>query len=261
MENRAKVLSRRGDAGVTVLAVIAVVALVGWAAPKLAPHWFDKRTKQADDSAEVTQLVEKRVAAALEGETKKGAVVAASLQVIGQTAAEAGDAPWAVFIRREADHVAPLLPAADYKALYAAEARKRAVLEGKIELADKLYKKDAEDKQRLLDESAGLRIKLAKALQERRDVDKELSESAAAAAAKDAVIGFLAAVVVLCFIGWTYARLNGISVRTLGMMSADLRAGHDAKEVLDRYVPVRLWPSVKKARVKAEIESHPELNK
>jgi len=46
---------------------------------------------------------------------------------------------------------------------------------------------------------------------------------------------------------WVFAKLNGLSVGTLGRMAADMRQpGANAVDVLDKYVPVRLWNKVKR---------------
>jgi len=168
--------TRRGE-----IATIALLALgLGTLFVLVAkPAWADKRSRQANDSKDASAQVEAAVAKAVEGEQKKAAQVSASVKMMGQAAAEAGNAPWAIFVAREANHIAPLLPPPDYKALYAAEARKRAVLEGKLELADKLYREDAKDKQRLLDDNAKLRAKVADSFRERREMDNELAETAA----------------------------------------------------------------------------------
>ena len=250
-------MNRRAEVASTVLIVLGIAALVSLAAPKVAPSLFDKRTREANQSAEASKAVEEAVAKERAANERQGAVVAASVVKINEAAREAPLSPYADFIARESSHVLPLLPAPDYKALYAAEARKRAVLEGRLEQADKLYAADAKERQRLLDDNAKLRAKLAVAFAERRDVDTALAASAAFQRGKDFAIAVLAFIVVLCVVGWIYARLNGINTRTLGMMSADIRAGHNPQEVIDRYVPVRLWRSVKKERKRAEAEDAP----
>lgn len=222
-----------------MLAAIALVALAGWLGPKVAPKFFDSRTKDAEVSKDATAELEKRLAAEREADEKQDAVVSASVQVMGQAAAEAGDAPWAVFVAREAGHIRPLLPAPDYKALYAAEARKRAILEGKLELADKLYRDDAKKSEKLLAENAEFRAKLKRALEERRETDARLAEAAAFSRGKDAVIGALAAGCVVLGLLWLYVKLNGVSLRSLGVAVRGIKDGDDPVSSLDRILSLK----------------------
>lgn len=229
--------SRSSIAAFGVIEVVAIVAVVGWLGPKVLPSAFDKRTKQAEQSADASAQVEQAVAKERDANTRQNAVVAASVVKIGEAASDAPASPWATFVQREATHVLPLLPAPDYKALYAAEARKRAVLEGKLELADKLYAADAKDKQRVLDENAKLRAKIAVAFAERREVDTELAESAAYARGKDAVIGVLFALAALCGVGWFIARKTSLPKLALAHMANRARDGQTAMDVIDGVVP------------------------
>lgn len=240
--------SIRGDGGVSLLLAGAfVVALFGWLAPKVAPSAFDKRTREANQSQAASAEVEKRVAAAVEAEQAKGAVVAASVQQIGVAAGQLPESPQKTFIVRESGWAAPLLPPPDPAALLAAERRRVAILEGKLELTEKLYLQGTADNATLLARAAKAEAKLSAAYAARRDADADLAESAAYARGKDAVIGCLAAIAVLCGLGWVYAKLNGFSAKTLGQMITDLRAGESAEAVFDRYVPVRLQREVRHA--------------
>lgn len=246
----------RAFTGLEILLGIGVVVLItAVAAPKVAPKLFDGRTREAEASKDASAEVEKRLAAAVEGERKKGAVVAASLNQMGVAAGQLPESPQKTFLVREGAFTSALLPAPDPEALLESERRRIAILEGQLQLADKLYARASKDNADLIADNAKLRVKVATALAERREADAALAESAAFQRGKDMAIAVLAAIVVLCVLGWIFARLNGLNVRTLGMMSADLRAGHNPQEVLDRYVPVRLWRSVKKERKRAEVEA------
>lgn len=241
---------QRGDGGLSLIAVVALVGLLGWGVPKLVPHVFDSRTKDADASIAATAEVKKAVADAVAGEQKKAAQVSASVQVMGEAAAEAGDSPWAVFVSREAAHVTPLLPAPDYKALYAAEARKRAVLEGKLELADKLYQRDAEDKQKLIDRVAKLQAKVDAGFQARAEVDLKLAEAAAEQRGKDFVIGILAIITVLAAALWLYARFSSLSPTDVARLANRVRSGWDPMEAIEATVPDWMHNGIHKVATK-----------
>lgn len=245
--------TRRAEIATGTLLVIAfgAIALGMFIRPRVPA--LDSRTRDAKASVEASAEVEKRHSEALAAEQAKGAKAAASVQQIGVAAGQLPDSPQREFIAREASLVIPpLLPAPDPKALIEAERRRVAILEGKLQLADRLYADATKDNAALIARATKAEAKLAAALAERRETDTRLVEAAAYSRGKDAVIAALAAIIVLCVAGWIFAKLNGIGPRTLGMMSADLRAGHNPQEVLDRYVPVRLWKSVRHARVDAE---------
>ena len=247
--------NRRAFTGLEILLGIGVVVLItAVAAPKVAPKLFDGRTREAENSKDASAAVEAAVAKERAANERQGAVVAASLNQMGVAAGQLPDSPQKTFLVREGAFISPLLPAPSPKALLEAERRRVAILEGKLEQADKLYRDAAKGNAELLADNAKLRARLSTALSERREADAALAESAAFQRGKDYAIAVLAAIVVLCVLGWVFARLNGINTRTLGMMSADIRAGHDPQEVLDRYIPVRLWRSVKKERNRAQVE-------
>jgi hypothetical protein len=201
-------MNRRAEIATGTLVLIALVGLViGFAAPK--PKFLDGRSREADKSAEASAEVEKRVAKAVEAEQAKGAVVAASVVQIGVAAGQLPDSPQKTFISREAGVVLPpLLPPPDPDALLAAERRRVAILEGKLEHADKLYAAAVKDSERRLERAVKAERKVAESFAERREMDTQLAESAAYARGKDAVIGMLGAVAILCVAGWLYAGLR-----------------------------------------------------
>jgi hypothetical protein len=230
-------MKNRGEIATVVLVAVAVGALIALFIPK--PKFLDSRSRDAQNSVEASQKVEFAVAKALEGEHKKAAEVSASVKVMGDAASEAGDSPWAVFVAREANHIAPLLPAPDYKALYAAEARKRAVLEGKLELADKLYKEDAQTKQKIIEKSTELQAKLDAAFEKRQELDQKLVEAAAYARGKDAVIGGLIFFLLIGALVFWWVKRSGVNLGDLAKAVADIKSGTDPVQALDRILSLR----------------------
>ena len=232
-----KTRPRSSIAAFGVIEVIAAVAVAAWLGPKIAPKLFDSRTKEAAASANASAEVEAKIAKAVEAEQAKGAVVAASVQQIGVAAGQLPDSPQRTFIVRESGWVAPLLPPPDPAALLAAERRRVAILEGKIELADKLYATVAKENAALIARAAKAEARVVKALAERRAVDTDLVESAAYARGKDAVIGVLCALAALCGIGWFIARKTSLPKLALAQMANRAREGQTAMDVIDGVVP------------------------
>lgn len=235
-----------GEVATVILVGVAVVALAGWLGPKLLPSVFDKRTKQAEQSQDASAAVEKAVVKAVQAEQDKGAVVAASVQQIGVAAGQLPDSPQKQFIVREGIWVSPLLPAPDPAALLASERRRVAILEGKLELADRLYAQGTKDNAALLVRAVKAEAKAEAAFAGRREADSALAESAAYARGKDAVIGVLFALAVLCGLGWLYARFTGLSRVDIARMANRAREGGSALEVIDAVVPDSWHDSIEK---------------
>lgn len=158
---------------------------------------------------------------------KQGASAAASVATIGAANNEAPDSPAKAFISREVPVALSQLPAPDPKALLEAEKRKVAVMEGRLEEADKLYgdvAKRAEKLQKERDE----------AIAEKRAADNALLEAAAAkAAAEQQRLIFLAlagsAIVVLI-----YVKVTHTSLPKMGEIMAAIRSGENPIQAIDR---------------------------
>jgi len=247
----------KNNKGEITLATLGLIVLgtvvIGFFLPK--PKFLDSRSREADKSSEVSAEVEEAVRKAKKADNDKGEVVAASLVQIGVAAGQLPESPQATFIGREAAFMSPLLPAPSPTALLAAERRRVALLEGKLELADKLYLQGTKENGKLLERAVKAEVKLDAAQVERRGVDSQLQESAAYARGKDAIIGVLAGIVVLVVVLWLFAKLNGFGPKTMGNMLADLRSGDSLETVFDRYVPVRLHKAVRHAASDASINT------
>ncbi len=248
--------STLGEAATLLLAGMALVTLAGWLGPKILPGTFDRRTREAEQSQDASAQVEQAVAKAVQAEQAKGAVVAASNVQIGIAAGQLPDSPQRTFIVRESAWVSPLLPPPDPAALLAAERRRVAIMEGKVELADRLYRDAAKDNAALLARAAKAEARAEAAFSARREADTALVESAAYARGKDAVIGLLAAVAVLCVVLWLYARVHanrlGGFVRKVipALDSAYENAPQEAKQTLDATVFDRLSKAMDAAEKK-----------
>ena len=222
---------RKGSAALLLVGLVALAAGI-FMAPRVA---------------DASKDVEAAVAKAVEGEQRKGAVVAASVQQMGVAAGQLPDSPQKEFIVREGGFVSPLLPSPDPVALLAAERRRVAILEGKAELADQLYAKATKENAALLADNVKLKAKLADAMTERRDMDTQLAESAAYARGKDAIIAGLAALCLLVGGLWLYARLTGFGHVDIARMANRIREGWDPLKAIDATIPDQFHDAISKA--------------
>jgi len=120
----------RGEA--TLAALLVILALGGLAWGGIKSGWFSGQSKRAKTSTETT-------AELVAAKDKQAAVAAASVTKIGEANAVAPDSPSKTVIGREVPVALASLPAPDIDALMQAESRKRAVLEGRLVEADRLY--------------------------------------------------------------------------------------------------------------------------
>lgn len=241
---RRRLRSARGVGVVEVVVVVAVLGLVGWLAK---PRLLDGESRRADASAAASAQVETAVARAVAAEQAKGATVAASVQQIGLAAAAADPSPHTDYIIRESAWVAPLLPSPDAAAQLAAERRRLAMVEGRLDEARRLYATADKDRAALLARAERAEGATAKAFAARRQADAALAEAAAAnlalkrrSAQQWLTIG---ALVILAVFLW----LNGISPAKIGRAMADIRAGTSPAAAFDTVLPEWIQSRVNRA--------------
>jgi hypothetical protein len=128
----------------------------------------------------------------------------------------------------------------DPLAAEAAHKRRIAVMEGKLEEANRLYGIEAKN-------SAELRTKLVVAEQQRRNADLELSEHAAAQLAAERQRNILIAIAVLAGAAFIYVKFFSLSTSGLGKIMTDIRAGTPAIQAIDTYTFPWLQERVRKA--------------
>lgn len=219
--------------GVTGVEIILLLSLLGGALFVAKPALFPGASKRAQQSTEATADVEKAVKA-------QGSNVAAGITSIGRAASDLPDSPATDFVRREVPYLLAKLPAPDAQALLESERRRSAVMEGKAQLANELYQKEAE-------KSAKLQKQLDRALQERRDVDRSLAEAAAAEHARTLQAMGAGVVAVLLLVGWAYTKFYSITPATLGRIAADVRGGANPISAMDTHLAPWLHPHVNRA--------------
>lgn len=198
--------NHRAVAPVVIVAVLAVTAL---GAVFFKPKWLHGDSKRADQS---TQTTENLIAA----QNKLSATAAASVAVIGQANAAAPDSPAKNFIAREVPVALAILQPPDPRALLEAEKRKNAVLEGKIELAEKLYG----DQSKIAE---SLRRENAAALAAKRASDQELQRVAAERLAADRTSSRWMVVAIVCIGLYLYVKLTHLGPGAIAEMASDMK--------------------------------------
>lgn len=219
------------------LLLIAGLALViGFVAPK--PKFLSGETRRAEASADASKEVEAAVANAKQAEVKKASVVSASVAQIGVANSTAPDSPQKDFIAREVGYVTPMLPSPDSEALLAAERRRLAVMEGKLELANSLYSSAVRDREELIRKAEKAEANFRQALEQRREVDTRLAEAAAEVRARETLIGYMAGVVVLLSVLYFFFRNNAVHLKDLSLLVSSVKRGEDPIQALDRILPL-----------------------
>lgn len=211
--------------------MLVVLVLVAGGLIKM-PDWFNKDRKRAEQSQQSTEQL-------LEAQRAQGSSAAAGVVQIAAANAMAPESPSKDFIDREASLILTKLPAPDARELAQAEARRIAVMEGRLEEANRLYNSAQQRADRLARD-------LAAATEARRAADRALAEAAAAKAAADRQLRILFLVTAALVGLWLYAKLHGIGPKALGRIAADIRQGAHPIAALDMHVPDYLKSSVRR---------------
>lgn len=221
--------SNKGDAGATVLVVLAVLAF-GWFFAK--PKFLDGDSRRAKASQESTARVEEAVAA-------QSSTAAASVVKIGEANSMAPESPARDFISREIPAALSLLPAPNAAALIEAERRRSAVMEGRLQEANALYQSEAK-------RAAQLQHERDEAFAARRAADLALSEAAAARLASERQRNAFILLAVLIGALWIYAKVYSIGPASLGRIAADVRAGTSPIAAMDTHLAPWMHSRVKR---------------
>lgn len=201
--------------------IIAVVAmgLIGLATWIFRPAFTHGESRRAAESTKTTAQLESAY-------NKAGAVAAASVNQISQVASTLADSREKTFLTQESSVAASSLPPPDPIALWASERRKNAVLEGQVQLSQKLYSDS-------LKNSDKLNHDLEEAKADKRAIDLELETVASAHLAATRQRNILIAVVVVLFVLFAYARITRIGPGAMGEAVADIKAGIHPIQALD----------------------------
>lgn len=235
--------------GTVLVETLVIVAVVGFATFIFNPSWIPGTASyRAKKSARATQQVERTTTRVDDAVRSQGEEVAASLVKIGEANAEAPSSPSKDFISQEIPLVMSMVPYhAGSAALARAEARKVAVMEGRLDEARRLYETASAKAEKLQHERDVAVQQRDEAERKRREADQAFAEAAAAEHARTVQLAGLALVALLIFGAWVYANIYGISTKTMGRIVADIRSGVPAVQAIDTLLAPRLHPSVKRA--------------
>jgi hypothetical protein len=236
-------VNQRGE---IATAVIAVIALAGVAAFIFQPRIFRGDARRADRSAETTAVVEKAVSDAVSAERAKSASAAASVQQIGIAASLSEPSPSSEFIVREVPVAMSLLAPADPTALLAAERRRLAVMEGRLDEARALYSQAYSEIKRLNDLAAKAESERDAAFAAKREADKALAEAAAASRAAAVQRNVVIVALAVLSLGYLALRFQLVGPATLGRIAADIRSGENPIQSLDAHLPPWLHAKVRR---------------
>ena len=232
--------------GSITLVVCLVLGLAG-ALALVKPKFLDGDSKRAAQSEKASSHVEAAVKESSTAENNKGAVAAASVQSIKNASSDLPPSPATDFIRREVDVPLALLPKADYQALLEAEKRRVAYMQGRLEEADKSYAKMAKTTEELLKAKDEADKKLQQAFLDRRAVDSELAEVAAARLAAERQRNLFIVIAVVAVVLWLVSKFYGVSPSSLGRIVADVRSGVDPIVAIDTHTYPHVHAAIKKA--------------
>lgn len=218
---------KKRNKGEAVLTVIAVVAILG-----LAVMWF-KPSVEATNAKRVDQVTQK-----IEDSNQKiGQKVSASLNQIGVANSMAPESPSKNFISKEVALTTPLLPAPSMEELLAAEKRRVAVMEGRIEEANKLYADSRKENGELIAENAEVKKDL-------EELKADLHEQAGVAEFLKKVSIILSVVIAITVVAFIYIKLHAgrllSGLREFTTYTKDDKVLGELREALDSDIKKKL---------------------
>ena len=227
------------------MSLILILVLVALGVFVAKPKFLDSRTKEADHSAEASKKVEGAVAEAIAAEDAKGAAVAASLNQIGVAANQLPTTPQSIFISREVSFVSPLLPPPNPLKLLEAERRRSALLEGRLDEADRMYTAGVASNTKLLERATNAEAKAAVAFDTRRDMDKQLAESAALARGQQQMIAIISVIAALAVGLWLYVHFTSFGTADIARLVNRVNTGMNPIDAIDATIPDWMHSKIK----------------
>jgi len=213
-----KLSSSRGFGVVVVLVFLAVATGAAWL---ISPKSFPGASRRADQSTKTThELVAAKDAPA--------AANAASAIVIQKALVDVPESPATSFIKNEIPIMLARGPSPDPIELLAAERRRVAYMEGKLEEERTLTASALKD-------AAAMTARAAKAETAKAAADLALEQAAAAEHARTVQFMGASAIALLIALAYGYSKLYGVGPRELGMMAADIRQGGDPIVAMSTY--------------------------
>lgn len=176
----------------------------------LKPAWLSRDSARAKASQEATARL-------LAAHKAQSASAAAGVTAIGKANSMAALSPTKEFLEWEVPAVLSKLEAPDPAELLAAEKRRVAVMEGRLEEAQRLYQTEAR-------RASDLKKERDEAVADRQKADLEISNAAAAKVAAERQRNIFVAVVVLLAAGVVYLKFFYSSPGSIAKMLVDIRS-------------------------------------
>lgn len=212
--------------GAISLLLVAIVAVLCGGLLAFKPAWMSGDSSRAKASQEATARL-------LAAEKARSAAAAAGVAAIAKANSMAAPSPTKEFLEWEVPSVLSKLETPDPMELLAAEKRRSAVMEGRLEEAQRLYQTEAKH-------STELREERDAAIADRQKADLEISEAAAAKLAAERqrnafmiVVALLAAGVV--YLKFFYSSPGSIAKMLVDIRSAPLGSKDTAVRAIDTY--------------------------
>ncbi len=198
-------------ASVAVLVMLGVMLLGGGAWGLSKTHWFDKRSKQAATSTQTTETL-------IAANAAQGGAAAAYVQVMGEVAATLPESKEKYYLGRAGGIALSYLPTPDPKKIIEAQVLKIAVLNGQLELADKLTGT-------ALQRASDADMRTARAIAGKRASDTALTEAAAKALGAEQNQFWLTMLIIAVAAGWAWTKLTHASPLALSRFMQDVKSG------------------------------------
>ncbi len=198
-------------ASIAVLVMLGVMLLGGGAWGLSKTHWFDKRSKQAATSTQTTETL-------IAANAAQGGAAAAYVQVMGEVAATLPASKEKDYLGRAGGIALSYLPTPDPKKIIEAQALKIAVLNGQLELADKLTST-------ALQRASEADMRATRAISAKRASDTALTEAAAKALGAEQNQFYLTIIAIVIAAGWAWTKLTHASPLALSRFMQDVKSG------------------------------------
>ncbi len=196
---------------VAILVLLGVMLFGGGAWGLSKTHWFDGRSKQAATSTQTTETL-------IAANAAQGGAAAAYVQVMGEVAATLPASKEKDYLGRAGGIALSYLPTPDPKKIIEAQALKIAVLNGQLELADKLTGT-------ALQRASEADMRAARAISAKRASDLALETAAAKALGAEQNQFWLMLLAVAAVALWGYTKLTHLSPGSLARVVADIKGG------------------------------------
>ncbi len=195
--------------GIAPLVIVVVLAASALGILAFKPKWLHGDSRRATTSKETTETL-------VDSQKKLSATAAASVAKIGEANQVAPESPSKNFIAREVPVALAVLEPPDPMALVEAERRKTAIMQGRLEEAQRLYG----DQTKLAD---SLRRENAAALAAKRASDAELERVAAERLAADRTATRWIIVAVACIALYLYTKFTHLGPGAIAEAVSDMR--------------------------------------